>query len=381
MRSCSNPVVVGITGSSGKTTLKEMCFSIFRQRWPDSDQTAKGRVLKTEGNFNNLIGLPLSLLPVSPKHRGILLEMVMNHPGEIQRLTEIADPDIACILNVHGAHLQGLGTVEGVAVAKGELFRTCRKDTILIVNADDHHVTTLAADCSQRRIVFGIGSGENAELDVYSSEHDLNEPETIHFILHIKQQTAAVRLAVPGSHNISNALAAAAIAHAAGIAITQIADGLAAFKPADSRMQIVEGPAGSRLINDCYNANPESMRAGLATLAGFEGRTRVAVLGDMLELGNEAEKLHKEIGGYAAELGIEFLAILGDYQKQVQAGVQESDGNCTTVRTFADQDSCNDWLQSLVGDGTIQEGSYILIKGSRGMHLENLVKQLRREQA
>jgi len=381
MRSFSNPVVVGITGSSGKTTLKEMCFSIFRQQWPDSEKTAKGRVLKTEGNFNNLIGLPLSLLPISPVHQGVLLEMGMNHPGEIERLTEIADPDIACILNVHGAHLQGLGTIEGVARAKGELFRTCGQDTTLVVNGDDSRVAALAADCSQRKIVFGCGTEENRALDVYSSALDLSEPETIHFTLHIEEQTTAVTLAVPGRHNVSNALAAAAIAHAAGISITRIADGLAAFKPADSRMQIVEGPAGSRIINDCYNANPESMRAGLATLAGFKGVTRVAVLGDMLELGIDAEKLHRTIGKCVAELGIEFLAILGDYQKQVQAGVQENDGNQTTVRVFDDQDSCNGWLQSLIEDGSIQEGSYILVKGSRGMHLENLVKKLRGEPA
>lgn len=381
MQALSNPVLVGITGSSGKTTLKEMCFSIFKQQWPDSDKAARARVLKTEGNFNNSIGLPLSLLPITPAHQAVLLEMGMNNPGEIKRLTAIADPDIACILNVHGAHLQGLGTIEGVAEAKGELFRNCGPDTVLVVNNDDVRVAVLAASCAQQKIFFGSDSSGFPSLAVYSSDVDLSQREELHFSLHIGLEQVDIALAVAGVHNVSNALAAAAISHAAGIGMAQIAKGLASFKPADSRMQIIDGPAGSRIINDCYNANPESMRAGLATLAGFEGATRVAVLGDMLELGRDADRLHTEVGRYAGELGIEFLAILGEYKNQVQAGVQESEGKRTTVRIFSDQDSCYSWLQSLVGNGTIEAGSYILVKGSRGMHLENLVKQLQGEQA
>ncbi len=381
MQALSSPVLVGITGSSGKTTLKEMCFSIFKQQWPDSDKTARNRVLKTEGNFNNSIGLPLSLLPITPAHEAVLLEMGMNSPGEIKRLTEIADPDIACILNVHGAHLQGLGTIEGVAKAKGELFRNCGPETVLVVNNDDARVAALAANCVQNKVIFGCGGNDASLLDVYSSDVDLSQREEIRFRLHIGTEQAQITLAVPGNHNVSNALAAAGIAHAAGVGMVQIAEGLAAFKPADGRMQIVDGPAGSRIINDCYNANPESMRAGLETLAGFEGAARVAVLGDMLELGNDADRLHTEVGRCAGELGIEFLAILGDYKSQVQAGVEKSEGKRTTLRLFNDQTSCYDWLQTLVGDGTIQAGSYILVKGSRGMHLENLVKQLQGELA
>jgi len=376
MKALSNPVLVGITGSSGKTTLKEMCFSIFIQQWPDSNAVAGSRVLKTEGNFNNAIGLPLSLLPITPAHQGVLLEMGMNSPGEIKYLTEIADPDIACIINVHGAHLQGLGTIEGVAEAKGELFRNCRPDTILIVNNDDKRVTALAAACEQQKVFFGCDTYGKVALDVYPSGIDLSQSEEIHFTLHIGEDETPIILPVPGSHNISNALAAAAISHAAGISLSKIAAGLARFKPADSRMQIVDGPVGSRIVNDCYNANPESMRAGIATLAGFRGAARIAVLGDMLELGDNAEQLHREIGLYAGELGIEFLAVLGEYRSQVKAGVKDSEGRQTTVKTFNDQDSCYEWLQSLVADNSIHAGTYILVKGSRGMHLENLVKQL-----
>jgi len=379
MKFLSQPVVVGITGSSGKTTLKEMCFSIFMQEWPDSNESGSSRVLKTEGNFNNAIGLPLSLLPITPAHKGVLLEMGMNSPGEIKYLTEIADPDIACILNVHGAHLQGLGSIEGVAEAKGELFKNCSPDTILVVNKNDMRVAALAVACDQKKIFFGSDENDD-ELLVYSSNVDLSHNEEVRFTLHIELERIQVILAVPGSHNISNALAAAAISHAAGISIEKIAEGLNTFKPADSRMQIVDGPAGSRIINDCYNANPESMRAGLATLAGFNDAPRIAVLGDMLELGSNADRLHREIGKYAGELGVEFIAILGDYKDQVKDGVSENELKQTTVKTFSNQADCNDWLQSLVADNSIHTGSYILVKGSRGMHLENLVKQFQGEQ-
>ena len=376
MQTISNPVLVGITGSSGKTTLKEMCYSIFMQQWPGSNTAAESSVLKTEGNFNNAIGLPLSLLPITPAHQAVLLEMGMNSPGEIAYLTEIADPDIACIVNVHGAHLQGLGTIEGVAKAKGELFRNCRPETILVVNSDDKRVVALAAECKQQKIFFGSDAYMKDSLDVYPSEIALSQSEEIHFTLHIGQDETRIILPVPGMHNISNALAAAAISHAAGISLEQIGTGLGKFKPADSRTQIIDGPSGSRIINDCYNANPESMRAGIATLAGFRGAARVAVLGDMLELGENTEQLHREIGFYAGELGIEFLAVLGEFKNQVQAGVKDSEGRQTTVKTFNDQNSCYKWLQSLIADNSIHAGTYILVKGSRGMHLENLVKQL-----
>ncbi len=376
MKEFNEPIVVAITGSSGKTTAKEMCAAIFAEQWPDQADKAAGRVLKTEGNFNNLIGLPLSLLPVSPKHEAVILEMGMNRPGEIARLTEIADPDIACILNVHGAHLQGLGSIEGVAKAKGELFQACAQETLLVVNRDDLRVVDLAGQCGQQKLFFGLEIDGSTLPDVYATHWKASGGEETVFTLHIEEETARVVLQVPGSHNISNALAAAAIAHAAGIRLEVIARGLSAFLPPDRRMQILDGPAGSRIINDTYNANPDSMKAGISTLARLGTGSRVAVLGDMLELGMGSDILHKEIGAHIASSGIDFLGVVGDFATFTASGAREKGMDETHVRVFSGQDECLVWLDGLVASGDIQSGSYVLVKGSRGMRLENLVERL-----
>lgn len=370
---------MGITGSSGKTTVKEMCFAIFSKRWPDRNDRAESRVLKTEGNFNNLIGLPLSLLPIEAKHRAVILEMGMNQPGEIERLTAIADPDIACILNIHGAHLQGLGTIEGVAAAKAELFRTCAAETLLVVNDDDPRVRALAEECEQQKIHFAIDPAGSQAPDIFTSRLETGNNEEITFLLHIGGEQAQVRLQIPGQHNISNALAAAGIASAAGISIADIVAGLASFQPADSRMQILDGPGDSRIINDTYNANPESMKAGIKTLAGLGLAPRVAILGDMFELGTGSSELHKQIGNYLGRQEIDFLAVLGEHAEAVALGVHESGKSKTTVQVFASQEQCKDWVHELIQNKNIQAGSYILVKASRGMHMEKLVEQLRRE--
>ncbi len=380
MKTISNPTIVGITGSSGKTTVKEMCAAIFQTRFPDKLDKPTGRVLKTEGNFNNLIGLPLSLLPLEPKHRVAVLEMGMNRPGEIEKLTKIADPDIACIVNVHGAHLEGLGTIEGVAAAKGELFRNCRKESVLIVNNDDLRVVELAGKCEQKKITFGFAlSGvqtPDISVSTQGKEGIQSENEEIRFVLQIGAQSESVTLHVPGQHNVANAMAAAAIAHAAGAGIKDIAKGLSTFQPAEKRMQILDGPAGSRIINDCYNANPASMKAAIQTLTEIATASSVAVLGDMLELGAGSYQLHKEVGMLAADLSVSFVAVLGEYAEAVAEGVKKSKNAGTEVLQCANQDQCYSWLQKLIQNNQLKAGSYILVKGSRGMHLEKLVEQL-----
>ncbi|MBU1138414.1 MAG: UDP-N-acetylmuramoyl-L-alanyl-D-glutamate--2,6-diaminopimelate ligase [Proteobacteria bacterium] len=380
MKEISRPIVAAITGSSGKTTVKEMCAAIFAERWPDGADVARGRVLKTEGNFNNLIGLPLSLLPVTPRHQAVILEMGMNAPGEIARLTEIADPDIACIVNVHGAHLQGLGDIDGVARAKGELFQGCGKDSVLVVNSDDPRVVAAARGCKQKKIFYGMDPKQHAfPLKVWSSVQETSEREEIPFTLHILKEEARVVLQVPGIHNIANGLAAAAIAHAAGIDLSTIAKGLSAFVPADRRMQILNGPAGSRLINDTYNANPASMRAGISTLCQLGSGEHIAILGDMLELGAGSESLHREIGAYAAASGVDFLGLVGDFAHVVAAGAEEQGMAPGRVKVFSSKKECLSWIQELVLRGCVHSGTYILVKGSRGMRLETLIEQLQSE--
>lgn len=376
MKQISAPVVVAITGSSGKTTVKEMCASIFSEQWPEVSSAAPERVLKTEGNFNNLIGLPLSLLPVLPKHQAVILEMGMNRPGEIARLTNIADPDIACILNVHGAHLQGLGTIEGVAKAKGELFKGCGKETVLVVNSDDFRVSKLAEQCEQKKIFFGLSGNSSSVPDVYVTDCKTGHGEEIGFLLHVGDQEAQVILQLPGAHNISNALAAAAIAHCAGIDIPCIARGLSVFRPADRRMQLLHGPADSRIINDTYNANPESMKAGISTLCDLGNGSHIAVLGDMLELGPESADLHKGVGAHAARSGVDHLCLVGDFAASTASGAVTQGMDDASIHIFESQNGCFNWLNDLLAGGTIQPGTYILVKGSRGMHLEDLVERL-----
>ena len=376
MKEISHPKVVGLTGSSGKTTVKEMCAAIFNKQWQEQIDTPPRRVLKTEGNFNNLIGLPLSLLPVSPKHKAVILEMGMNRPGEIKRLTEITDPDIACILNVHGAHLLGLGSIEGVAKAKEELFQTCGKDTILVINKEDSRVGDLSRKYEQKKIFFGLNNAHSCSLDIHASDIKNGNLEEQSFRLHVKEQQASVRLLVPGRHNVLNGLAAAAIAHAAGIDIDYIAKGLSSFMPTDRRMEVLDGPDGSRIINDTYNANPESMKAGLSTLGALGSGKRLAILGDMLELGVDSEVLHKEIGAHAAASGIDYLAIVGDFANHTADGAIHEGMDENSVHVFSDKNACHDWLIEMLAGTSIERGAYVLVKGSRGMHLDTLVERL-----
>lgn len=380
MRKVSNPTVIGITGSSGKTTVKEMCGAIFAKRWPEQDDAPARRILKTEGNFNNLIGLPLSLLPLVPKQKAVILEMGMNAPGEIARLTEIADPDIACIINVHGAHLQGLGTIEGVAKAKAELFRGCSQEALLVMNADDPLVVALALDCKQKKISFGLLEGADEILDVAASNCTTGSDETVCFNLHIEGQREECVLQVPGMHNISNALAAATIAWGAGIGIRHIIEGLNSFQAAERRMEIVAGPGDCRVINDSYNANPQSMEAGINTLSGLGSGIRIAILGDMLELGPESIALHQDLGHSVARHQIDRLAVIGEFAEATAGAARERGMEPDSVQVFADRESCLLWLKRLIERGEIGGGSYILVKGSRGMQLDKLVERFVGEQ-
>lgn len=374
------PLVVGITGSCGKTTVKEMTAAIFEQHWPSAaadPQLPVERVLKTKGNFNNLVGLPLSLLPVGPEHEAVILEMGMNRPGEIDRLARIAEPDIACIVNVHAAHLEGLHSLEGVARAKEELFAASRKNTVLVVNLDDPLVRACAEGYRQEKIFYAAGIEEGLPLpQVWASEIGKGDGGTQDFVLHIGEKTVPVSLPVPGVHNVSNAVAAAAIGHAAGIGIKEIGAGLAVFRPADKRMQIVQGKGGLNILNDTYNANPASMRAGLATLGRQQGCRRVAILGDMLELGPASGEAHREAGRYAAAQELDYLALTGDFAGETAAGARQAGMESQRVRIFAEKKEIAHWIEELLAAGRLQAGDWVLVKGSRGMRLEAVVEQL-----
>ena len=378
LKAINNPVVVGITGSSGKTTVKEMTAAIFSKFWPDQSDLPPARVLKTEGNFNNLIGLPLSLLPATLRHTGIILEMGMNRPGEIARLTEIADPDIACITNVHSAHLEGLGTIENVARAKAELFMGMRPDAIQIVNLDDDRIVAWSRQAAAaKQITFGITpSSLKHKPDVWATDMSADSAGRMSFVLHVGNQGKNVSLQAPGLHNCSNCCAAAAICWAAGIDLETIVEGLEAFISTSKRMESMRSPTGLNILNDTYNANPASMLSALETLQSIDAENRVAVLGDMLELGVDAGRLHHTIGFHVARLKLDYLAVFGPLAKSIAEGALTHGMDPERVVIFEDKKRVVDWLTELLHSERLHQDDWVLIKASRGMALDSVVTQL-----
>ncbi|MCF6187165.1 MAG: UDP-N-acetylmuramoyl-L-alanyl-D-glutamate--2,6-diaminopimelate ligase [Desulfobulbaceae bacterium] len=370
--------IVAITGSSGKTTVKEMAAAVFEQYYVHPE-SAPEPVLKTHGNFNNLIGLPLSLLPLSAKHRVAVLEMGMNRSGEIARLTEIADPDIACINNVQAAHLEKLVDINGVAQAKGELFAGLRPDAVRIINYDDPEVVRLASRYQGRTIGYGVtAAGRRYKPLVRVTRITGLGAKGTRFTLHIGDWKKRITQAVPGTHNVHNAAAAAAICTAAGVDAESIVKGLTLHQNVDKRMEFMNLPGGLRVLNDSYNANPSSMAAALKTVVSFGTDCRkVAALGDMLELGENAVSAHREIGRLAAELGYTMLAVTGEFSPEVARGAREGGMTRDQVVILADTMAIADWLYHLLISGRLSEGDWLLVKGSRGMRMENLLVELR----
>lgn len=369
-----NLTMAAITGSCGKTTVKELVAAIFSRHFAEA-KTGINPVLKTQGNFNNLVGMPLSLLPVEAGHRAAVLEMGMNHPGEIARLVASADPDIACITNVQAAHLEGLGSIEGVAKAKGELFAGLRADTVSAVNFDDPQVRKLPTN-SARIIGFAVtpeGLSFKPEVSAVSIA-DLGE-KGMRFTLRVGSWEQELAIALPGLHSVSNCCAAAAVAHAAGIPPETIAAALAAQQGVtDKRMQFVTLPSGINVLNDCYNANPGSMSAALKTLRGFGGNCKhIALLGDMLELGEASAAAHEQLGREAAELGYDCLAAVGNFADHIAEGTRQAGMAADTIHLFADTSAMAAWLLGEIDKKHIAAGDWLLLKGSRGMRMEKVL--------
>ncbi len=342
--------VIAITGSNGKTTVKEMLASILRE---------KGEVLATKGNLNNDIGLPLTLLGLRREHRFAVIEMGMNHPGEIRYLCSIASPDFALVTNAASAHLEGLGSVAAVARAKGEIFEGLKQEGTAIINADDAYAPLWRDLAKSRNIVdFGLNSGAGVTaryvLDEYGSDIVLNTPEG----------EIGTRLQVPGLHNVRNALAAAAAASAAGIDAKAIGQGLAKFAGVAGRMQRKTGKKGAVLVDDTYNANPDSVRAAIAWLSNAKGKT-LLILGDMGELGPDSSKLHGEIGAAARDAGIGALLTLGKASEAAAMAFGKGAHHFGEIETLVGK------AQSL-----LEPGMTVLVKGSRFMKMERVVEQL-----
>jgi MurE/MurF fusion protein len=370
-------VIIGLTGSCGKTTVKEMVAAILARMWPAGPDFPAECVLKTKGNFNNLIGLPLSLLPLDVEHRAAVLEMGMNRPGELKRLGAIADPDISCITNIHGAHLEGLQSIEGVARAKEELFAATKESGILVVNLDDRRICELLRKYTHRKITFAVhGSAGQQQADLWSSEMHMAEGGAITFTLHYREEAVGIRLFIAGEHNVSNALCAAAIGLAAGASLQHIAAGLADFRPPDKRMEMLRARSGFTIINDTYNANPASMAAGLKTLRMIAGKASVAVIGDMRELGAAARQAHYDIGTLIAELAIDWAGVVGEFKKDVVQGALDHGYPEDRLFLFEDKEGAARWIHDLVDRKKLGQDDLVLVKASRGLRFETIVGEI-----
>ncbi len=351
--------VVCITGSTGKTSTKELVGEVL---------AARGPTLKTEGNFNNEIGVPLTLLRLEPRHRYAAVECGMNHPGELARLAAYADPDVGVVTNVGPVHLEGTGSVAGVAYAKGELFHALRPSGIAVANADDPQVLKQARLSLRKLVTFGATLGSDVRLvSVHHGGPGLNVELEFGGAIH------RFDLQLIGTHNGHNAAAAAAVGFALGIDAPTILRGLANARTTGRRMRPVPMPGGGLLIDDCYNANPSSMKAALLTLTHLvRGKGRaIAVLGDMLELGPTELDLHRDVGRFAAGAGLALLVCFGKRARAIGEGAIEFGLKPDSVQWAEDTAEALAQVRRAARPEDV-----ILVKGSRGMKMERISDSL-----
>ena len=351
--------VVAVTGSNGKTTVKEMTASVL-QTWFSTH--------KTSGNLNNHIGVPLAVLSLNPLKRVMVLELGMNHLGEISRLCEIARPDVGVITNIGLAHLGGLGSVEAIQQAKGELTASLDATGVAIVNADDARALALGLQSAGRLMTFG----QSQDADVRGWVQESLGLGGTRCCVVLGGVTHDVWLRVPGTHQIMNALAAAAVGMAFDIPEERIVWGLQRYRGVHGRLAIRRGREDVWLIDDTYNANPQSMQVALRFLAGVPGAgRRIAVLGDMLELGESSPALHQEIGSMVSPANIHTLIALGPAAQHIAHGAQQAGMECHHIHHTQSHQEVLDLLNEIV-----QPRDVILLKGSRGMAMERLVEAL-----
>jgi UDP-N-acetylmuramoyl-tripeptide--D-alanyl-D-alanine ligase len=349
--------VVGITGSNGKTTTKEMLAAILEQ---------SGKGLKTSGNLNNLIGLPQMVFQLGRDHKWAIFEMGMSEPGEIDRLAQIAAPDVGVITNAFPAHLASMGSVEAVARAKGELFIRLPEEGWAIYNADDPLISRCPSPDGVSRRGFGLHGADVTAANLVSMGKDGQN-----FTLRIGERSGDLLLRAFGMHNIYNALAAAAAADALGIGLETIISGLSSFTPYDKRFRL-EDLGSIVLIDDSYNANPASAGAALLTLRELKGEKRaIAVLGDMLELGEESVSAHRDVGHLAATC-VERLYVYGKMGSVVAEAAIDAGLSISEVIVANTHDEI---MQDIVKDHL--DGDYIMVKGSRGMRMDIVSSALR----
>ena len=354
--------VLGLTGSNGKTTTKEMIASIL--------SLDDSHLLATAGNFNNLVGLPLTVFRLEKETRQAVLEMGMNHFREIEKLTEIADPDVGLITSVGAAHLEFFDSVSQVAAAKGELFAGLKSSAVAVVNVDDPLIINEAKRFSGNKLTFGCNAGAHVRLDRIQS-HSLAGQDLLIYGPGA-ENGQKIHLNLLGSHNARNALAAAAASLAFGADWDQITEGLGRVQSYPGRLRVIKIARGQCILDDSYNANPTSMSAGLRTLGEIAGKKpKGALLGDMLELGPKTALWHRDVGRLAAELNLDFLALVGEQSAVTARAARRAGLPAARVAEFSTPEEAALWIRQ-----TRPKNSLVLVKGSHGVHLERAVKVL-----
>lgn len=346
--------VVGITGSVGKTSTKEMIASVLSQKY---------QVLKTAGNFNNEIGLPLTIFNIREEHEIAVLEMGISDFGEMSRLARMARPDVCVITNIGLCHLENLGDRDGVLKAKTEMFAFKNPGATIILNGEDDKLLTVKDWEGLHPIYFGFSAG----FDAYADEIQSMSLKGISCTLHLGEEKISAVIPIPGKHMVYNALAGALVGQQFGLTLEEIKAGIESLVPVTGRNNLIETER-LLIIDDCYNANPISMKASLDVLASADTR-KVAVLGDMFELGENEKQLHYEVGAHAANNKIDFVVCIGTLSKETAKGVADCEGKVLHFDTKAD-------FFAHAGD-ILQRGDTVLVKASHGMEFPEIVEKLK----
>ncbi len=351
--------LVAITGSNGKTTTKEMCAAILSVAQP---------CLKNRGNLNNQFGLPLTLLSRVETDQRIVVELGTNHRGEIAALAKIAAPTVGVVTNIGTAHIEHLGSRDEIAREKGDLLASLPRNGSAVVNADDPYAAELAARTQGRVLHFGRG----ADADVGAEGTSVRDGHGFAFALRSPEGRVDVEVAGLGETTVTNALAAAAAALAAGVSLGDVAQGLGKYRPVGGRLERRELPGDITVIDDSYNANPQSLEVALRLLAGspVAGR-RLAVLGDMGELGDASEDAHREAGRLVATFGIDLLFAVGARAETVAAGAAQAGMSASCIRQLHDSDAAGAPVKA-----ALRKGDWVLVKGSRSMRMERVTNFL-----
>ena len=349
--------VVGITGSVGKTSTKEMIASVLKEKF---------LVHKTEGNYNNEIGLPLTIFGITKDHEIAVLEMGISDFGEMHRLAEIAAPDICVITNIGLCHLENLGSRDGILKAKTEVFSHLRGEGIVILNGDDDKLATVTEVNGKKPIFYGLNGGT-----AFASDLEPLEMEGIRMTLHLNGAAKRVTIPIPGTHNVYNALAAACVGSALGMDLEEICRGIETVETISGRSNLIQ-KNGITVIDDCYNANPVSMRAAIDVLSQVSGR-KIAVLGDMGELGEQETEFHREVGAYTVSKQIDMLCCTGELSKEMAQSAENCSDGTTKVNYFSTKDAL---IKALLPK--IRKGDTLLIKASHSMQFSEIVEKITR---